>query len=274
MASQATLNPAAIPLSPMRVTYNGVELGGTSAIELGFSAEKADIMVDQLGKTPIDSVISSQAYTVKFTIYELENKDNWKVAFPYAKLVTSGPNKALVMDAKVGTHLYALAEELILHPLSKDDIDLSGDYKFFKAVCVSAEGLKSSSEEQSGLELTFNVFPDANNNFFVHGDPTIALTAASAGAPVAGGGNVGNGTVTSVTLGSGIMTETLTLTCIDEGANAGEFSVVGSVTGIKGIATVGVPFISSYISFTINDGATDFAEGDTFTIALTAANYV
>jgi hypothetical protein len=182
-------------------------------------------------------------------------------------------NKSILFDAKVGTHLYSLAQELILHPLSKDDIDLSGDYKFFKAVCTEASPVSYSSEEQSGLELTFSIYPDSQGRFMLHGDPSIGVVAAVAGSPVADGGNVGNGTITGVTLGSGIKTETLTITCIDEGTNAGEFKVEGSVSGLIGLADVGTPFINPYISFTINDGATDFAEGDFFTIALTAANY-
>jgi len=57
--------------------------------------------------------------------------------------------------------------------------------------------------------------------------------------------------------------------------NGGKFEVVGSLSGPLGLATVGTPFVAfgSQISFTINDGTTDFVVGDVFTVATTAANY-
>jgi hypothetical protein len=89
-------------------------------------------------------------------------------------------------------------------------------------------------------------------------------------AAVAGEDNVGNGTVGSVSGGFDAPTETITLTCITEAANAGTFRVEGSVSGVLGVATVAVPFVSPIISFTIADGAEDFDIGDTFTLAATA----
>ena len=90
-----------------------------------------------------------------------------------------------------------------------------------------------------------------------------------AGAPTPGGSNVGDGTVTGVDTTPSTVTETITLTCTATAADSGTFSVSGSVTGALPDATVGVPYTSSVISFTINDGATDFAVGDSFTIATT-----
>lgn len=88
---------------------------------------------------------------------------------------------------------------------------------------------------------------------------------ATPGAAVPGGGNVGDGTVGSITSDASAPTETITLTCTAEAANAGTFSVVGSVSGVLPDATVGVPY-NSVINFTIADGAEDFDIGDTFTI--------
>lgn len=97
-----------------------------------------------------------------------------------------------------------------------------------------------------------------------------AMTRSTLGSPAAGGSNVGDGTVGSVVGGWGAPTETITLTCISEAANAGTFRVEGSKSGVIGVATVAVPFVSPIINFTIADGATDFDIGDTFTIAATA----
>lgn len=90
----------------------------------------------------------------------------------------------------------------------------------------------------------------------------------TAAAPVAAGGNTGNGTVTSVDTTPDTVTETWTLTCT-AGGPTGTFSVTGSVSGAQAAATVGTPYSNNFISFTINDGAADFIVGDQFTIATT-----
>jgi hypothetical protein len=80
----------------------------------------------------------------------------------------------------------------------------------------------------------------------------------------------GNGTVTNVDSTVNAPTETWTLTCISTATNGGVFSVEGSVSGTYSVnATVGVPYSNDRISFTINDGTTDFALGDEFTIPVT-----
>lgn len=90
----------------------------------------------------------------------------------------------------------------------------------------------------------------------------------TAGSP-APGSNTGNGTVTAVDTTAASLTETFTLTCTAAAANSGTFSVVGSVSGALASATVGTPYTNAFLSFTINDGSTDFIVGDSFTIAVT-----
>lgn len=89
-----------------------------------------------------------------------------------------------------------------------------------------------------------------------------------AGAPVAGA-NTGNGTVTAVDTHPASVSETITLTCTATAIDGGTFSVIGSVSGALPSATVGVPYTSAVVDFTVNDGTVDFALGDTFTIAIT-----
>ena len=86
------------------------------------------------------------------------------------------------------------------------------------------------------------------------------------------GTNTGNGTCGSVAGGARTIPETWTLTCVTAATNAGKFSVIGSVTGRIADATVAVAYASSLINFTIADGSTDFAVGDSFTIAVAAGS--
>jgi flagellar hook protein FlgE len=90
-----------------------------------------------------------------------------------------------------------------------------------------------------------------------------ATTAPTAGTPVFTG--TGNGTLTAVTAGAGAVPETITLTA----TSATQFTVTGSVSGAMGTATVGTPFTSGQLGFTLNAGSTAFAVGDKFTVATT-----
>src|SRR5579871_6270793 len=88
------------------------------------------------------------------------------------------------------------------------------------------------------------------------GNGVLIGTEGGAGTPSYGGTNVGNGTVT----------QTITMTA----TSATQFSVVGSVSGALGTATVGSPFSCPQLNCTINAGSTAFASGDTITVAVTA----
>lgn len=265
----------------MRVSFgtsgSEVDLGGTlSNAVISFAYNKAEIKADQSGTTVRDRRVSGVVATVTTEIVEIQNKDLWKVVFPHAQLVSSG-SKLMLFNSAIGDSDLANAKSLVLHPLSKQDSDLSGNYKFYKAVASAESEITYGPEEQARLKIVWNILPDDSvspERFMVYGDPSIGVVNASAGSPVAGGGNVGNGTVTGITAYNGFTkTETITLSCIHAATNAGIFQISGSLSGPLGNATVGLSFSSSEVSFTINDGATDFAIGDSFTIAMTAANY-
>ncbi|HTR65155.1 MAG TPA: flagellar hook protein FlgE [Terriglobales bacterium] len=95
------------------------------------------------------------------------------------------------------------------------------------------------------------------------GNGVLTATNAAAGAPTYAG--TGDGTISDVTEGPSSVGETITIAAVD----ATHFSVTGSVSGALGTATVGTPFTSGQIGFTINPGATAFVAGDTFTVATT-----
>lgn len=106
---------------------------------------------------------------------------------------------------------------------------------------------------------------------FCGGFGTVGATG-SARIGAIGGTRTGTGTLTGiVAVEPGAVTETWTLTCTAAAANGGTFSVSGSVSGAMAAATVGVAYSAARIKFTINDGATDYAVNDTFTIPVTVA---
>lgn len=92
----------------------------------------------------------------------------------------------------------------------------------------------------------------------------------TAAVPVAASSNTGNGTVTAILGKAGKPSENITLRALSPTT----FSVVGSRSGRLGNATVGTPYTSAAINFTINAGGTAFVVGDIFDIVLTGKEAV
>lgn len=275
--SYASVSPTNFELTPMKVLFDSIDLGGTlENVTVSVETNLAEIKADQFGETILDRVVNGQTIKITTSLAEIKFKDNWKVAFPHFNLVTSGPNKQIYIDSRVGSHQLSDAKELKLHPLSLADADKSGDYMFYKAVATGASELVYGPGEQVKMKVEWLIFPDTSTTparFGIFGDPAIGLVAASAGSPILVG--TGNGTMTSVAVfNNTTKTETITATCVTAAVNGGVFHVSGSVSGSLGLATVGVGFSSPVIAFLINDGATDFVVGDVFTVATTASNYV
>ena len=91
-------------------------------------------------------------------------------------------------------------------------------------------------------------------------------TGTATAAAVAG--NTGNGTITTnPTVGQAAKAGIYQVVCIEPAANSGKFSVEDPDGILIGVATVGVQF-AVHLTFTIADGAVDFASGDAFTITV------
>lgn len=280
--SFANVNGANMELTPARVTYGGVDLGGTlSNVKVSMSYGKADIKADQFGDTVLDRRVKELKITIETELAEVNVKDNWKVVFPNMDLVGSGL-KGGNWTSKVGESDLALAKTLLLHPLSLPNADLSRDFNIYKATAEGVSEITYSPSGQAKLKIKWNVYPDTSvvpARFMFYGDPSIGVTVASAGAPSFTG--TGNGTVTSVAVFNGFggtKTETITIACV--GQTAGNvFSVTGSLTGPMGVISIAAlaastaNFVSGQIAFTLTQGATQFVVGDSFTVATVASNY-
>jgi len=102
---------------------------------------------------------------------------------------------------------------------------------------------------------------------------TVLGQVTTAGTATADGGNTGNGTAGSVTLGSEAINGTYTLTCTAEATDAGTFSVVTPLGEALDDLTVAVAYTSAHVNLTIADGAEDFDIGDIFTIDVIIGEY-
>ena len=174
--SYATVTTSSMELTPMRVTFDGVDLGGTlSNVVISAKYAKSNIMADQSGSTVRDRRVSGIEITVTTELTEIQNKDIWKVVFPHATLISSG-TAAIVFKENMGDSDLANANLLTLHPLSKIDADLTTDYNFYKAVASAESTITYGPNEQARLKIVWNILPDESvqpNQFFKYGDPAV-----------------------------------------------------------------------------------------------------
>ena len=277
--------PQNIFVSSAALIVDGVDVGLVSGVKIDIKELTTEVMTDQLGKMKVNHFYVGNEISGECTFDEF-TAVNMKKAFPQASLVTSGGVSKLMFGKQVGSDYYSLAKQFKIIPTSDDTTYLGRNFVFWKGVFVGEASAEYGPDKKLVFKSKMMFYPDVSQPSGMWlgymGDPSAgSLVPASAAAAVAGGGNVGNGTVSSIGVNDTFTkTETWTLTCIHAAANSGLFSVVGSVTGARGVATVGSAYTSnvitpanSEISFTINDGATDFSVGDVFTIATTAANF-
>jgi head decoration protein D len=99
----------------------------------------------------------------------------------------------------------------------------------------------------------------------------ISKGAVGAAVVTAGAGNAGDGVFAAApTLDAGGPGGNWTVEITQAAANAGDFRVTRPDGSIDGYGTVAVAY-NGGINFTLNDGAADFAEGDSFNVALNYA---
>lgn len=97
----------------------------------------------------------------------------------------------------------------------------------------------------------------------------IALGAATVTSAVVGT-NTGNGSIGTVTADAGAPAGDYKILIVEPAANAGAFAVMLPDGTLDGHGTVGVAY-NGTINFTLADGATDFAAGDSINVNVTYA---
>lgn len=97
---------------------------------------------------------------------------------------------------------------------------------------------------------------------------TITATSASAVA----GTNTGNGTMGAIAVSNAAKSGDYVLKVTKAATNAGDFQVTDPDGHVVGLGTVAVAFSGGGLAFTLADGSTDFAVGDTFVITVAAGS--
>lgn len=138
---------------------------------------------------------------------------------------------------------------------------------------IKIEGVHAGEfllSEANGTRSREEVVISAGNGKVAAGTLIAKITAANAAVPTAKAGNVGNGVLGAITVGSPAITGTYVLAMTAISSNGGAFSLVDPTGREVGAGTVGVAFTGGGLTFTLADGAVDFAVNDGFTIAVNA----
>lgn len=169
--SFATVEPASMELTPMRVDYmpfgatDFTDLGGTlKNVVISFKYKKAEIHADQYGETVLDRRVSGLEIMVTTELTEIKNIPTiWTAVFPHATLQTNGSDHAIDFFSAVGGGDQEIAGTLRLHPLSIAPSDNETyDYYFYKVLANEESETPYSPKDQSTLKIVWNVLIDTS----------------------------------------------------------------------------------------------------------------
>lgn len=159
----STVVSANMELTPCRVKFNSVDLGGTlSNVVIAVKYMKSPLHADQHGQTVIDRVNSGQEATITTELAEFRNKDLWAVVFPNMTYAGSAPHKYLDFKSKIGIRDSALAQKLELFPLSADSTNNDVAHTFPKAISTEESSFEFSPTGQSKLKIVWFALPDGD----------------------------------------------------------------------------------------------------------------
>lgn len=278
--------PQNIFVSSAALLIDGIDVGLVSGVKVNIKETVAPVKTDQLGSMVVNHFYTGHEISGELTFDEF-TAAKMKIPFPQANLVSSGGVSRLTFGQQIGADYYSKAKEFKFIPTNDDTNNNARHFRFWKCVFMGEASIDYGPDKKLHFKAKFHAYPDVSKPsgewMGEFGDPAAGALVPSSFTPaVPGLSNVGLGLVGSIfTSDTFTKTETWTLTCIHAIANSGIFSVVGSVTGARGNATVGSAYVSnsavpanSELGFTISDGTPDFVVGDTFTVATTQSNHV
>jgi hypothetical protein len=179
------------------------------------------------------------------------------IATEYGKNQPDGVTPALgTLEHSVVRTITSIRQSMQLYGIPSFRRDLAGNE--FHGDARNEYGLLALNNALGQLNRAFVVRADVDladkpDTFMTLGIP--ALTAA----PVFGPGAVGNGQVTNITASSAnVKPQTFNIRFVTQST----FTVNGTVVGHVGNGSVGVPFISNQVNFTVSAGSSPFVVCD------------
>lgn len=141
-----------VRLGTCNVTFNGVDLGHTRGnVEVTYSPNWSDVMVDKYGNTVVDSYLNGEKLTAKVPLAE-ETIANLKNAIPNATFAGAA-NARVTLGKSAGQKASNMAYQLVLHPITENT--RVRDIVLHKAFVKSDIALVHSNDEQTTFEVEF-----------------------------------------------------------------------------------------------------------------------
>lgn len=163
------LTPAILFWQPHSATAS-VNLGATlGSIKVAIKTDKAHLMADQTGSTPLDKAISGHEFTVTTEIPQTRDYQLASYLFPHASLEGgtpfdgTAPSAALQWNNKVGSRDLTVAGQLTLHPQDLALADPSYDMTFYVACPTELSEIDYGPSKQSSWKVVWTVYPDIAN---------------------------------------------------------------------------------------------------------------
>jgi hypothetical protein len=154
----------ALELGPCDASYDSVALGKThGGVTVTIKDDSTDLLSDQYGTSPEDTVITGTIVEVKLALAEISMTTLKSILQPHA---ATEATTAVAGTNKVGTALLALAKELRLTKYVNGAVstEAADDIIFPKAAPVGDVELTYDANSQRVLNATFKCFPGTVNS--------------------------------------------------------------------------------------------------------------
>ena len=171
---------ANIKVEPMKVLFNGVDVGCTDGdISFNITEETLDITCHQEGAQILDKKRTAINMEVSIVLKEVSTAQ-LETLFRFAgqNYTPSGGTQIVgIGTKKIGTSQFDDAKKLILHPVGAAALDYDRDHTWFKAYPI-INNVTFSGENPVLVDVTFAVFVEEDNvseaDIYVFGDTTTA----------------------------------------------------------------------------------------------------
>lgn len=148
-------NIANVRIGVCNVKFNTVNLGHTlEGVVFKLDRTFQDVVVDEYGETPLDSVLTGQNLTVEVSLAE-HSVAALLAAIPESERDSGAQGNRINIGREAGFSMGSVGYELVLHPIAKAASDVSEDIVIYKA--FSSEPIEAAYkvDEQRVWKVTF-----------------------------------------------------------------------------------------------------------------------
>lgn len=147
----------------------GLTIGG---VEAEVTTDTQQTMTDQYGDTIVKETVRGRNLVVRMSLAETTVQNMVKV-MPGAVHYATGGDRAVVSTG-VGTDLLAIAQQMILRPVTLDDDttpDKSEDFTVLKCATAGALTFAYNKDNERVYNVEFRAYP-VNGVLYEYGDPS------------------------------------------------------------------------------------------------------